>query len=182
MKDRNECWNLVNMHLKTPYLVKHVLATEACMQSLAERLGEDKNIWGITGLVHDMDLDIVEADPARHGKVGAEILQKEGFDQAIVNAVLAHAGHKDPETKLEIALCAVDPTTGFIVAATLIRPDKKIGGVEVQNILKRMKEKRFAAGVSREQMKTAEKLGINFEEFLEICLSAMKGISEELGL
>jgi putative nucleotidyltransferase with HDIG domain len=182
MISREESWKLVTDHLKTGHLLKHVLATEACMKALAEKLGEDETLWGVTGLVHDMDLDDVEADPVRHGKFAAELLQKAGFPDELVGAVLAHAGHRVPETKLDMALYAVDPTTGFIVAVTLVRPDKKISGVEVRSIVKRMKEKRFAANVNRDQMRTIEKLGMDFEQFLGTCLGAMQRIAADLGL
>jgi len=182
MISREESWKLVTDHLKTEHLLKHVLATEACMKALAGKLGGDETLWALTGLVHDMDLDVVEADPARHGKFTADVLRGKGFPDELVNAVLAHAGHRAPETKLDIALCAVDPTTGFIVAVTLVRPDKKIAGVEVRSVVKRMKEKRFAANVNRDQMRTIEKLGMDFEQFIGTCLGAMQQIAPDLGL
>lgn len=182
MKNREECWKIVTEHLKTEHLLKHVLATEACMRALAAKLGEDENIWGITGLVHDMDIDIVQADPQKHGRVAAEMLGQMEFPDEVINAVLCHAGHREPQTLLDKALLATDPTTGFIVAVTLVRPDKKISGVEVRSILKRMKEKRFAANVNRQQMQRIEEAGINFEEFLKLCLEAMQKIAPSLGL
>ncbi len=104
MITREESWKLLSRNLKTPHLVKHALATEACMRALATTMGEDENLWGITGLVHDMDLDIVEADPERHGREAAGILRNAGFPDEVVAAVLAHAGHRPPETRLDIAL------------------------------------------------------------------------------
>jgi predicted hydrolase (HD superfamily) len=182
MKTRDESWALLTEHLKTDYLLKHLLAAEVCMKALAARLGGDEATWAAAGLMHDLDLDIVQADPARHGLVTAEILTSNGYGDEIVHAVLAHAGHKPPETTLEKALVAVDPTTGFIVAAVLVRPDKKIEGLEARSVRKRMKEKRFAANVDRDQMHSIEKVGLPLDDFLELCLGAMKRIAPELGL
>jgi putative nucleotidyltransferase with HDIG domain len=182
MIEREKAWELVTTYLKTDYLLKHLIATEACMKALARKLGEDETLWGLAGLVHDLDLDEVKADPAGHGRVGAEMLEKAGYPEEIINAVLAHAAHKQPESNLEKAICAVDPATGFIVAATLIRPDKKIAGLEVKSIRKRMKEKRFAANVDRDKIRSIEELGVDLNDFLGICLEAMKSVSSELGL
>jgi predicted hydrolase (HD superfamily) len=180
--NREDAWNLVTQHLKTDHLLKHVLATEACMASVARRLGEDESIWGLAGLVHDLDLDIVNADPDRHGKVTAGILKEQGYGDEIIHAVLAHAGHKPPESRMEKALCAVDPTTGFIVAATLVRPDRKIDGLEPKSVRKRMKDKRFAANVDRDKMRSIEELGLDFNEYLGLCIEAMKAIGPRIGL
>jgi putative nucleotidyltransferase with HDIG domain len=180
--NREDAWKLVTEHLKTDHLLKHVLATEACMKSVARRLGEDESVWGLAGLVHDLDLDMVNADPDRHGKVTAGILEENGYSEEIIHAVLAHAGHRPPESRMEKAICAVDPTTGFIVAATLVRPDKKIDGLELKSVRKRMKDKRFAANVDREQMRSIEALGIDFNEYLGLCIEAMKAIGPRIGL
>lgn len=179
---REDAWKLVTQHLKTDHLLKHVLATEACMKSIARKLGEDEALWGLAGLVHDLDLDIVNADPQRHGRVTAEMLKDLGFPDEIIHAVLAHAGHRPPETRMEKAICAVDPTTGFIVAATLVRPDKKIAGLEPKSVRKRMKDKRFAANVDRDQMRSIEALGIDFNEYVGLCVEAMKEIGPQIGL
>ncbi|MFH1438844.1 MAG: HDIG domain-containing metalloprotein [Pseudomonadota bacterium] len=182
MMEREKVWRLVTTHLQTDYLLKHLIATEACMKALAIKLGEDEAMWGTAGLIHDLDLDEVKADPERHGKEGARILRDEGYPDEIINAVLAHAAHKEPETMLEKAICAVDPTTGFIVAATLVRQDKKISGLEVKSIRKRMNEKRFAANVDRKKIMAAEDLGMEVNDFLALCLEAMKQVSPDLGL
>ena len=182
MMEREKVWQLVTAHLQTDYLLKHLIATEACMKALAKKFGEDEVLWGTAGLIHDLDLDLVKADPERHGREGARILRDEGYPDEIINAVLAHAAHKQPETRLEKAICAVDPTTGFIVAATLVRQDKKIDGLEVKSILKRMKEKRFAANVDRKKILAAQELGIEVNDFLALCLEAMKQVSSEIGL
>jgi putative nucleotidyltransferase with HDIG domain len=182
MTSRDEAWALVQSRLTTEHLRSHVLATEACMRSLAQRLGQDQDLWGVTGLVHDIDLDEVDADPARHGVVGAAWLAEAGYPPALVQAVLVHAGHASAETDLDKALVAVDPTTGFIVAATLVRPDRSLHALEPRSVRKRMKEKRFAANVDRDQIRSIEKLGMPTEEFLVLCIEAMRSIADRLGL
>ena len=182
MKTREEAWALVTSRLETRHLRFHMRAAEACMRALARRLGEDEDLWGITGLVHDLDLDTVGPDLSRHGTVGAEWLAEAGYPEEVASAVRVHAGHGEPATKLEKGLVAVDPITGFIVAATLIRPDKKIAGLDVSSIRKRMKEKRFAANVNRAQIASVEALGVETDEFIAICLDAMRAISGEIGL
>lgn len=182
MLDRQRAWKLVKQHLHTEYLLKHLIASEACMRAIAKRLGEDENLWGITGLVHDIDLDLVKDDMKKHGLEGARILKENGFPEELQNAVLAHAEQKEAKTRLEKALCAVDPTTGFIVASVLVRPDRKIAGLEVRSVKKRMKEKRFAANVNRDKISSCEELGITLDEFLIICINALKEVSTQLGL
>jgi putative nucleotidyltransferase with HDIG domain len=182
MIDRDEAWGKVTRHLATDYLRKHLVATEACMRAVAARLGQDEGLWGLAGLVHDIDLDEVGGDMAVHGTRGAAILRDAGYPAEVVDAVLAHADKKEPATLLEKAICAVDPATGFIVAAALVRPDRKIEGLEAGSVVKRMKEKRFAANVDRDRMRSIEALGIPLGEFIGICLEAMKARARELGL
>jgi len=168
--------------MSTEHLLSHMIATEACMRALASHLDEDEELWGLTGLVHDIDLDEVQGDPVRHGIVGAGWLEEAGYPADLVAAVRCHAGHGEPETALDRALVAVDPTTGFILAAPLIRPDRKIAGLRVKSIKKRMKEKRFAANVDRDRIRSIESLGVTLDEFLPICLGAMQAVSDEIGL
>ncbi len=182
MMTREQAWALVTSKLETQHLRSHMLATEACMRALARRLGEDEDLWGITGLVHDLDLDVVGNDIERHGKVGAEWLLLAGFPEDVASAVRVHAGHGEPSTRLEKGLVAVDPITGFIVAAALIRPDRKLATLDASSIRKRMKEKRFAANVNRDQIRSVEALGVTTDEFILLSLEAMRGISGEIGL
>jgi putative nucleotidyltransferase with HDIG domain len=182
MHTRDEAWAYVTSRLSTEHLRSHLLATEACMRALATRLGEDGDLWALTGLVHDVDLDEVGGDPARHGIVGAGWLAEAGYPPELVAAVRAHAGHAQPVTLLDRALIAVDPTTGFIVACALVRPERNLASLKLKSIRKRMKEKRFAANVDRDQIRGIEALGVPTDEFLSLCLDAMRGISGELGL
>ncbi len=180
---REEALKLVEKHIKNKNLRKHMYAVEACMVALADRLEGDKELWSLAGLLHDLDYEQTAEDPDNHGRITVEMLKGYGdFPQELHDAVLAHAGHKEPEGDFEVALYAVDPMTGLIVAAALMHPDKKLSALGVPFIHRRFGEKRFAAGANREQIQACKKLGLELEEFLDICLSAMKSIAVDLGL
>ena len=165
-------------------LVNHCVATEIIMRALAERLDlapDDVERWGLAGLLHDLDYAETADDPARHGLLTAEELA--GLvDAETIHAILAHADKAPRETPMDHALWCADPTTGFIVAAALVRPDKSLSGVEVRSLAKRWKEKAFAKGASREQMAGCSELGLERDEFLGIALAAMQARSAEIGL
>ncbi|MCX7994657.1 MAG: HDIG domain-containing protein [candidate division WOR-3 bacterium] len=180
--NRNDALNLVSEKLKNKNLFKHCLATEACLRELARHFGEDEEKWGLAGLLHDIDYEETINDPSRHGIIGGDILEKKGLAPEIVYAVKVHAGHFAPQSRLDWALFATDPLTGLIVASALMHPDKKLNSLDKDFVLRRFKEKRFAAGANRDQILTCKNLGLELEEFVEICLRGMKSISEELGL
>ncbi len=182
MVSRDELLRLLYQKVKTKNLIKHMLATEACMRALADRMGEDMEKWGLVGLVHDIDYEETKDNFAQHGLVSARMLKEMGLPQDIIDAVKAHAGKKEPTTKMEWALYAVDPLTGLIVAAALMHPSKSLRGIDRDFVLRRFKEKRFAAGANRDQIRQCEKLGLTLEEFIDICVKAMQGIAKELGL
>ena len=182
---REEALKFLKENIKNQNLIKHSLAVEAAMESLAEYFGEDKEKWGICGLLHDIDYEKTKGNPNLHSKIGAEMLKNLGFEEEICDAVLTHnEAHKIlPETKMAKALYCVDPLTGLIVAATLVLPSKKISDLKVENVLKRFKEKSFARGANREIIKKCQEyLGLSLEKFVEIVLSAMQKISDDLGL
>ena len=181
--NREQAYELVEGRLGGTATMAHCLACEACLRALARRLGEDEELWGITGLVHDVDLDETADDPARHTLVGAEVLREAGAPETLVQAVLGHNDKAPRETLLAKALWVVDPTTGFITAAALIRPSKSTSDLTVKSVKKRMKDKRFAAAVSRDQIRACEaQLGIELDEFFATCLAAMDEIRDRLGL
>ncbi len=183
MLNRDNAINLIREYISKENLVKHMLATGACMKFLAKRFGEDELLWEITGILHDIDYEHTVQDPEKHGLVSVEILKEKGINnEKILNAILSHCNKKEREEKIEKAIYAVDPTTGFIVACALMHPSKSLDGLDLDFMLNRFKEKRFAAGASREQMKSIEELGIPLEEFLLLCLDAMRSIKDELGL
>lgn len=180
---RDDAFALVRGRLGDSATFAHCLACEACMRALAAHLGEDAELWGLTGLVHDLDLDECEGDPERHALVGAEVLGRAGAPEPVIRAVLGHNNKIPRETRLEKALWVVDPTTGFITAAALIRPSRSTADLGVSSVKKRMKDKRFAAAVNREQMRACEaELGLDLDAFLGICLAAMDGVRDAIGL
>jgi putative nucleotidyltransferase with HDIG domain len=180
--ERKEAIDLVWEMVPEQNLRNHMLATEAVMKSLAARLGEDPVKWAFAGLVHDLDYAETVDDFPRHGFVSAEILKGRGVSQDILDAVVAHAGHRDRVTLLDKALYAADPVTGLVAAAALIRPEKKLEPVKLKSLKKRFKERQFAKGADRDQIMSCEEFGIPLDEFLEISLEAMKGIAPEIGL
>jgi putative nucleotidyltransferase with HDIG domain len=179
---REEAVALVREHCKNKNLFKHMLATEAVMAGLAKRLGEDAAVWALAGLVHDLDYDETADDPSRHGLVSADKLEELGFRGDIIHAVKAHNKHVPLESPMDRALYASDPVTGLIVAAALMHPSKKLAGLDVDFVLRRFKEKRFAAGADRDQIRACSELGLELEDFLGIALESMQGVSDDLGL
>lgn len=184
MISRDEAFALVSERIAQRNLVNHCVATEIIMRALAQRLkldGADVERWGLAGLLHDLDYAETADDPARHGLLTAAEL--EGLvDDEMIHAILAHADKVERETPMDHALWCADPTTGFIVATALVRPDKSLSGVEVRSLTKRWKEKAFAKGASREQMAGCVELGLERDEFLGIALAAMQARSSEIGL
>jgi len=182
--ERSEALRLVQKHVSNKNLVNHCIATEVIMASLAERLGvdaADRERWALAGLLHDLDYAETADDFEQHGLRSAEML-KGLVDDEIIHAILAHAGKAPCSSLMDKALYAADPTTGFIVAAALVRPEKKLACLEVRSLVKRWKEKAFARGANREQMASCSELGLERDEFLALSLEAMQARSDELGL
>lgn len=185
MITRERSLELINQHITTENIKKHLYATEALMRALARKFNEDEDRWGIAGLLHDIDWDMTKPDPHRHGLVGYEMMQKEDMDEEMRTAIKKHNYmlEIEPETLLEKALYVTESMTGFIVAVTLMQPTKKLADVKVSSILKKWKDKKFAGGVNREIVEKCESmLGMTLEEVATICLEAMQGIHEEMGL
>jgi putative nucleotidyltransferase with HDIG domain len=181
---REEVLDSIKVNVENQNLIKHMLATEAVMQALARHFGEDEEEWGLTGLLHDIDVELTEGDMNIHSKLGADLARELGASEAMTHAILCHnEAHGTPlETKLDKALFCADPLTGLITAAALVRPDKKLAGLEARSVMKRFKEKGFAAAVNRQQIARCSELGLELDEFIELGLTAMKGIAAELGL
>lgn len=180
--ERQQAYGLAKSKFSNKNLFKHVLAVEAVMRGLANHFGEAEDKWGLAGLLHDLDYEETVNDPDRHTLVTEEILEPFQLDQEIIEAIKCH-NDLAPRTKLiGKAIYAADPVTGLIVAAALMHPDRKLKSIDVEFILRRYKEKRFAAGASREQIQTCEELGLSLEEFVSIALKAMQQIDKELGL
>ncbi len=181
---RKEALNSIKANVENENLVKHMLATEVIMRALARRLGEGEEEWGLTGLLHDIDMELTEGNMATHSKLGADLVTELGASEVMAHAILCHnETHGIPlKTKLDKALFCVDPLTGLIIAAALVRPDKKLAGLEAKSVKKRFKEKSFAAGVDRQQIAQCSEIGLELGEFIELGLVAMQGIAKELGL
>jgi len=187
MKDmtRDESLELLKKYIKNENMLKHSYASEAVMMALAEKLGQDAGLWGIAGLMHDIDIEATGADMSIHGLEGARILAEYGFAPLIVDAVKMHnemAHGTKRTTVFHHALAAGETITGLITATALVYPDKKLENVKPGSIVKRMKEKAFAASVNRDTIRECEDIGIPLQEFAEISLKAMKEISGLLGL
>ncbi|MBI2852851.1 MAG: HDIG domain-containing protein [Chloroflexi bacterium] len=183
--DRQEALESVRANVENENLVKHMLATEAVMRALAKRLGEDEGEWGLAGLLHDIDVELTEGDMTSHSRLGADLVREMGASEAVARAILVHnqAHGVPPQTNLDKALICTDPLTGLITAAVLVRPDKKLAGVQASSVKKRFKEKSFAAGANREQIGSCSAmLGIELDEFIELGLRAMQDVAGELGL
>ncbi len=182
---REEAVELLNQYIRNERMLSHCYAAEAVMRALARSLGQNENKWGIAGLLHDLDIELINADLAVHTRETEKILQEKGVDQEIIDAIKMHneeAWGRKRNTAFHYALAAGETITGLIVATALVYPDKKLASVKAKSVTKRMKEKAFAASVNRETIMECEKLGIPLDEFAETCLKAMKGISDQLGL
>jgi len=181
---RENSLSLLKQYIKNEKMIAHSLASEAVMSAIAERLGEDKEKWGLAGLLHDIDVEITEADMKTHGLKAVEILSEQGYSSDIIEAIKMHneeAAGTVRSKKFHHALAACETITGLIFATALVYPDKKISSVKAKSITKRMKEKIFAASVKRENIMECEMIGIPIDEFAEISLKAMQDISGDIG-
>lgn len=181
---REEAFELLQKYNKNDSLIKHAKAVEAVMRYIARKHGENEELWGIVGLIHDLDYEMY---PEQHCQMTKKILEEEGWDSDLIRAVLSHGWGTctdvEPKTLMEKYLYAVDELTGLVTAVALVRPSKSIMDVEVKSVKKKWKEKSFAAGVNREIIqKGAEMLGISLEELIQLTIDGMKTIAKELGL
>jgi predicted hydrolase (HD superfamily) len=181
--NREQALAAVKDKIPNQNLIKHMLATEAVMRALAERFGQGIGEWGLAGLLHDIDLGECNGDMTIHGRMSADMARGMGATDAICHAILCHGMLGEPcQTLMDKALYCADPVTGLITAGALIRPEKKLSVVEAKSILKRFKEKSFAAGANREQIAKCADIGLTLEEFITLSLKAMQAISDDLGL
>lgn len=189
MPNREQAWALLCEYTPNENLRKHALAVEACVRAYARKLRQNEELWGLTALLHDFDYEKwpnQEHHPSEgHPSSGAAILREGGYPEEMIHAILGHADYTGVarETLLDHALFACDEMAGFLTACSLVRPGKTIFEVEPASVKKRMKDKAFARGVSREDLiKGAEEVGIALEEHMANCIGAMCGIAEQLGL
>jgi putative nucleotidyltransferase with HDIG domain len=183
--NREQSIELLKQYIKNERMLNHCYASEAVLRALAMRLNQDEEKWGLAGLLHDLDVELVNADPLRHGLETARILTEMNVDPEIVEAIKLHnemATGIERTTQFQHSLAAGETITGLIVATALVYPDRKLANVKVSSITKRVKEKAFAASVSREKINECENIGLSLDEFVGISLDAMKSISNQLGL
>jgi len=182
---RQEALDLIKKYLPQDHLIKHCLATEAIMRALALKLQSDEALWGLAGLLHDLDYNETKEHMDQHTLHTEKILTDMGVSQEVIDAIKGHNADNlggKRKTIFEHALTAAECITGLIVATALVYPDKKITSVKPQSIIKRMKQKEFARNVNRDYIRECELIGIPLEEFVALSLAAMCTISDQLGL
>jgi putative nucleotidyltransferase with HDIG domain len=182
--DRKQAYDIVNQYVKNQGLVHHMLCVEAAMRFYAEKEGQDIELWGITGLLHDFDWEI---HPTREGhpRDGAPLLREAGVSEEVVRAILAHSDLPEypRQTRMEKALFACDEVTGLITAVALVRPSRSLYDLEASSVKKKWKDKAFAAGTNREEMEQgAADFGVPLWEHVQNVILAMRKIAPELGL
>ena len=182
--DRAVTLALLFEYTKGEGLRKHALAVETAMRAYAKKFSADEEIWGVTGLIHDFDYEMYP-QPPDHPFKGSEILKEKGYSEEVRTAILGHASYSGVprESLMAKALFACDELCGFIVACTLVRPNKKIEGMEVSSVKKKLKDKAFARSVNREEIaQGATELGIPLDEHIQFVIDAIKRNAENLGL
>lgn len=189
MPNRDDAWKLLCEYTANENLRKHALAVEACVRAYARKQSADEELWGLAGLLHDFDYERwpnAEHHPEKeHPYEGSKILRERGYPEEMIHAIVAHADYSGvPRTSaLDHVLFACDEIAGFLTACALVRPSKSLGDLEVSSVKKRLKDKAFARGVSREDVfKGAEELGLSSDEHIALCIEAMRGIAHQLGL
>ena len=185
---REDALALVREYTESENLRRHMLAVEAAMRAYARKYGEDEEVWGVTGLLHDFDYERwpnhERAADREHPSSGVSILRERGVDEEILDAIMAHADYTgvEPRTRMARTLRAVDDLTGFVTACALVRPTR-LEGMKTKSVRKKMKDKAFAAAVSREEMvENCEALGEEMGEHIALVISAMQDVASELGL
>lgn len=186
---REEAWKLLCEYTQSESLRKHALAVEACVRSYAHKSGADEELWSRAALLHDFDYERwpnAEHHPDKeHPAQGSSVLRERGYPEEMIHAILAHADYTGVkrESALDHTLFACDELAGFLTACALIKPSKKIAEVEAASVKRKLKDKAFARGVNRDDVRRgAEELGIPLDEHIATCIEAMRGIANELGL
>ncbi|MCL5966758.1 MAG: HDIG domain-containing protein [Deltaproteobacteria bacterium] len=181
---REEAWTILTDHVKSPNLISHALAVEAVMRHIARKRGADEQLWGIIGLVHDVDY---EEHPDEHLRHAPEMLRRQGWPEEHIRAVVSHGWgictNVEPVNDLEKTLFAIDELTGLVSAAALVRPSRSVLNLPVKSVLKKWKDKAFAAGVDRSVIeKGAALMGVSLEELIADTIEGMRTVAERIGL
>jgi uncharacterized protein len=183
--NRNKALEILHLYIKNEKMIFHCLASEAVMRGLARHLGRDEEKWGLAGLLHDLDVEITNAEPTVHGTQTEVLLKDHQIDPEILDAIRMHnecSSGKSRSTEFQYALAAGETITGLIFATTYVYPDKKLTSVKPKSVVKRMKEKMFAASVKRENILECEKIGIPIDQFAAIAIESMLPIANDIGL
>ena len=180
---REEALALMHEHVASESLRRHMYSVEAACRAYARKFGEDEELFGLAGLIHDFDY---ERWPEEHPLPGIDMLRERGWPEEVIHAVQAHYAARtgvEPTTTIDRTLCACDEVTGLITAAALVRPSRSVMDLEAKSVLKKFKDKAFAAGVDRDEVRHAvERLGVDLSEHVQFVIEAMRGIAPELGL
>jgi len=182
--NRSEALSIVRTYVNNENLIRHMLAVEAAMRYYAEKLGEDVELWGVVGLLHDFDWEI-HPNMEQHPQAGAPILRERGVPEEIVRAILSHADHTGVprQSQMEKALYACDEITGLITAVALVRPSRSLHDLKVKSVKKKWKDRSFAAGANRSEIEQgAAEFGVDLWEHVGHVITAMRQIAPELGL
>ncbi len=183
MISREEAFALLKKYIKDDKLLKHSMAVEAILTAVARKLVKDEEMWGLTGLLHDLDYEYTQKEPERHANLSAQILADLLPEEAI-NAIRGHNyKHTDylPTTSLDKSLIAADAVSGLIIATALVIPSKTIAEVKLETLINKFNDTSFARGCSRAKIELILDAGIDVEAFLDLSLNALKEISNELG-
>jgi putative nucleotidyltransferase with HDIG domain len=182
--NRAEALSIVREYVKNENLVRHMLSVEAAMRFYAAKFGEDIDLWGNTGLLHDFDWEI-HPTLEQHPQDGAPILRERGVPEEIIQGILSHADHTGVprQTRMQKCLYACDEITGLITAVALVRPSRALHDLEAKSVKKKWKDRAFASGANREEIERAtNEFGVELWEHVDNVILAMRPIATELGL
>ena len=185
MLTKEEALTLVKKNVSKRNNLYHMIAVEAIMECVARYLGENDNLWGLTGLLHDIDYEKTEFRPEKHATFPEEILKDFDVPEVVVRAIKSHNflySHVEPEISMEKALIACDAISGLLVACTLVMPSKKLAEVKVDTVVKKFGDRSFARGVERTRILFCDDFGIPRKTFFKIAVDGLKTISSEIGL
>ncbi|MCF7936727.1 MAG: HDIG domain-containing protein [Synergistales bacterium] len=186
--DREQALELLRRYNKDEGHINHGLAVEAVMRHMAARKGGDEDLWGVVGLLHDLDWEQTEDDPQQHTARAVEWLRGEGYPEELVRAVRSHGwglvqDDVPPESEMEKTLYAVDELTGFVIAVALVRPSRSTKDMKLKSVKKKWKDKAFARGVDREVIqKGADMLGVSMDELIQETIEGLRPVEERIGL
>jgi len=183
MITKEEAMDLLMAKNPEPHMISHALESEAVLAAMAEKLGQDAALWGLTGLLHDVDYPVTKDDPAKHGLMALDILDGK-LPQDALDAIAAHNSEytgREPKSVFDFALRCGETVTGLISAAALVRPTK-MEGMKAKSLKKKIKDKSFAANVRREVLMECEKAGLSLDDFLALSIDAITRIAPQVGL